>query len=70
MGGLFFYTSRISRLMAKREAIDRMFYRNQFTKKAERWIYWQKKWGFEIDDEVKRFAELQLKIGQKTNFDK
>lgn len=65
MGGLFVYTNKLQRLMEKQEKINHMFYGNRYTRKAQSFYRWQDKWGFGVPEEVKRFAELQVKLNSQ-----
>lgn len=62
MDGLFTYSNRLQRLMEKQEDIGRLFYRNRFTRKARSLHRWRERWGFGVPEEVKRLAELQIKL--------
>lgn len=67
MGGLFYYSAKIIKLAEKKEKINRLFYNNQFTKKAKKYFLLEEKLDLGVDDEIKRFVELQIKLKAKEN---
>lgn len=67
LGGVLYYNNRMLKLIEKREKIKRMIYGNKFTKRAQSFYDFYKKYNLKIPSDLATLAEMQILLAAKAN---